>query len=163
VQIRPERFEDHAAIRAVTTAAFQSSPYGHNGEADIVEALRAAGVLEVSLVAAEAADVVGHAAWSPVRIDVAEGDWFGLGPVSVAPAWQGRGVGQALVREGLRMIEAQGAAGCVVVGDPGYYGRFGFETDPALRYGEAPAYLQRLILRGPAPRGEVRYHAAFDG
>ncbi|MGZ3276119.1 MAG: GNAT family N-acetyltransferase [Caulobacteraceae bacterium] len=162
MRIRPERARDHAAIRAVTVAAFQSSSHGHNGEADIVDALRAAGVLTVSLVAEIDEEIVGHGAWSPVAIAEAEGDWYGLGPLSVAPAWQGRGVGQALVREGLRVLGALGPAGCVVVGDPAYYGRFGFENDPALRYGEASPYLQRLVLRGRPPRGEVRYHQAFD-
>jgi predicted N-acetyltransferase YhbS len=162
VSIRPERSQDRAAIRAVTIAAFESSDYGHHGEADIVDALRAAGALVVSLVAEADREIVGHVAYSPVRINEAEGDWYGLGPVSVAPAWQGRGVGQALVREGLRGIEAFGAAGCVVLGDPAFYGRFGFESDPALRCGPEPSpYLQRLILRGAMPKGEVRYHAAF--
>jgi predicted N-acetyltransferase YhbS len=162
VLIRRERPADHAAIRAVTVAAFEGSAYGHSGEADIVEALRAAAALTVSLVAEADGDVIGHAAFSPVRIETAEGDWHGLGPLSVAPVWQGRGVGQGLVREGLKALEALGAAGCVVVGDPAYYGRFGFQNDPALRYGEASPYLQRLVLRGRPPSGEVRYHAAFD-
>ena len=55
-----------------------------------------------------------------------------------------------------------GAAGCVVVGDPAYYGRFGFLNDPDLRYGEASPYLQRLVLQGRPPSGAVRYPAAFD-
>ena len=98
-----------------------------------------------------------------LRIADAEGGWYGLGPLSVAPAWQGRGVGQALVQDGLRALEALGAAGCVVLGDPAYYGRFGFESDLALRYGPEPSpYLQRLVLRGAPPRGEVRYDPAFE-
>jgi predicted N-acetyltransferase YhbS len=162
VRIRPERPEDHAAIRAVTIAAFEGSAYGHNGEADIVDALRAAGALTVSLVALEDDELVGHAAFSPVRISAADGDWYGLGPLSVAPGWQGRGVGHSLVREGLREIEALGAAGCVVLGDPAYYGRFGFESDPTLYYREPSPYLQRLVLRSAAPSGEVRFHPAFE-
>ncbi len=52
----------------------------------------------------------------------------------------------------------------MVLGDPGYYGRFGFESDPALYYADAPApYFQRLVLNGPAPRGEAFYHPAFGG
>jgi len=146
----------------VTVAAFENSAHGHHNEADIVEALRADGALAVSLVAAADGGIVGHAAWSPVRITVCEGDWYGLGPLAVAPAWQGRGVGQALVREGLKQLEGLGAAGCVVVGDPAYYGRFGFLNDPDLRYGEASPYLQRLVLQGRPPSGAVRYPAAFD-
>jgi predicted N-acetyltransferase YhbS len=161
--IRAERPVDHAAIRAVTVAAFESSAYGHHNEADIVEALRASGALMVSLVVEADGAIVGHVAFSRVRIAEAEGDWHGLAPLSVAPDWQGRGVGQALVREGLCVLEAIRAAGCVVLGDPAYYGRFGFESDGALRYGpEASPYLQRLVLHGRPPSGEVQYHPAFD-
>ena len=162
MRIRLERPEDHAAIRAVTAAAFGGSSYGHNGEADIVEALRADGALTVSLAAEAEGEIVGHVAFSPVAITTAEGDWYGLGPISVAPDHQGRGVGAALTREGLQALEALKASGCVVLGDPGYYGRFGFKSDPALRYGPDPSpYLQRLVMRGPAPCGEVRYHPSF--
>ena len=160
--IRAERPADHAAIRAVTVAAFESSTYGHHNEAEIVEALRAAGALSVSLVAEADGEIVGHVGFSLVQITDAEGDWHGLAPLSVAPAWQGRGVGRALVRDGLCVVEAIRAAGCVVLGDPAYYGRFGFQSDPALRYREASPYLQRLVLCGSAPGGEVRYHPAFD-
>jgi predicted N-acetyltransferase YhbS len=147
----------------VTVAAFERSAYGHHNEADIVEALRAAGVLTVSLVAETDGEIVGHVAFSWVRIAEAVGDWHGLGPLSVAPGWRRRGVGQALVREGLYVLEAVRASGCVVLGDPAYYGRFGFAGDPALGYGpEASPYLQSLVLRGRAPSGEVRYHAAFE-
>jgi predicted N-acetyltransferase YhbS len=161
--IRPERPDDHAAIRAVTIAAFGGSSYGHNGEAGIVETLREDDALTVSLVADAGGQIIGHVAFSPVAITTAEGDWYGLGPMSVAPVHQGRGVGAALMREGLRTIAAMGASGCVVLGDPGYYGRFGFEADPAIRYGpEVSPYLQRLIFEGPAPSGDVRYRAAFE-
>jgi predicted N-acetyltransferase YhbS len=161
--IRPERAADVAAIRAVTVAAFEGSAYGHHNEADIVEALRAAGVLTVSLVAEADGEIVGHIAFSWVQIAEPAGDWHGLGPLSVAPRWQRRGVGQALVREGLCVVEAIRASGCVVLGDPAYYGRFGFQSDPALRYGPAASpYLQRLIFHGRPPAGEVQYHAAFE-
>ena len=164
MRIRSERPEDHAAIRAVTVAAFERSSYGHNGEADIVEALRADAALTVSLVAEAEGEIVGHVAFSPVAITTAEGDWYGLGPISVAPAHQGAGVGLALMQEGLRALGALKASGCVVLGDPSYYRRFGFESDPALRYGpEASPYLQRLVMRGAAPSGAVRYHPSFDG
>lgn len=148
----------------MTAAAFAGSPYGHNGEASIVEALRAEGVLTVSLVAALQDEVVGHVAFSPVRIAGAEGGWYGLGPVSVDPAHQRQGTGQALIRAGLDQLGELDAAGCVVLGEPDYYRRFGFESDPALfcAYGPAP-YFQRLVLNGPAPRGEAVYHPAFGG
>jgi predicted N-acetyltransferase YhbS len=161
--IRAERPEDIAAIGELTTAAFKAASHSSGTEPGIVDALRAAGVLTLSLVAVEAGRVVGHVAFSPVRIETAEGDWYGLGPVSVEPARQGRGVGQALILAGLEQLKALKAAGCVVLGAPAYYGRFGFRSDPALRYGEAPApYFQRLVFEGPPPSGQARYHPAFE-
>ncbi len=67
--IRDEQESDAAAIRAVTLAAFANKPYSQQTEAAIVEALRAAAALDVSLVAVEGADVVGHVAFSPVSIN----------------------------------------------------------------------------------------------
>jgi predicted N-acetyltransferase YhbS len=163
MQIRPERAEDAAAIGALTRAAFAGARYSAGTEAAIIEALRAESVLTLSLVAVEGDEIIGHAAFSPVRIDGEDGGWFGLGPVSVAPAWQRGGVGSALIREGLRTLVARSAAGCVVLGNPAYYGRFGFESDPALRYGQAPsAHFQRLVFQGPAPLGVVTYHPSFE-
>ena len=164
VVIRAERPEDAAAIGRITAEAFAGTSYGHNGEAGIVEALRADGALTGSLVTVQDGEVVGHVAFSPVGIAGAGGGWYGLGPVSVAPAHQKRGLGQALIRAGLDRLGELDAAGCVVLGDPGYYRRFGFESDPALHYADAPApYFQRRLLNGPAPRGEAVYHPAFSG
>jgi putative acetyltransferase len=163
MHIRTERPEDANAIHFVTEAAFKEALHASYTEAKIVDALRAAGALSVSLVATEDGAIVGHVAFSPVKISDGARDWFGLGPVSVTPPRQGQGIGQALVREGLRRLEALGAAGCVVLGDPGYYGRFGFAYDPGLTYGDIPpGYFQRLTLTGAAPKGEVAYHAGFD-
>ena len=161
--IRAECSDDTNAIRLLTEAAFKDAPHTRHTEARIVEALRAAGALTVSLVAVENEVIVGHVAFSPVTISDGTRDWFGLGPVSVTPGRQGEGIGQALIREGLRRLEAAGAAGCVVLGEPAYYGRFGFTYDPDLVYGEVPAgYFLRLALGGVPPKGEVTYHAGFD-
>jgi predicted N-acetyltransferase YhbS len=162
VDIRPEHPTDAAAIRAVTTAAFKNVPYSNQTEADIIDALRAAGALTVSLVASCDDGIVGHVAFSPVAVAEAEGNWYGLGPVSVKPDQQARGVGQALVRAGLQRLAALNATGCVVLGYPRYYRRFGFESDAALFYEGGPrSHFQRLVLRGPSPRGRVVYHPAF--
>lgn len=161
--VRPETPADAAAIRQVTEAAFASAPHSSGTEAAIVDALRAAGALALSYVADEADALVGHAAFSPVTTSDGATGWFGLGPVSVRPNRQGAGVGQALIRAGLAALRDQGAAGCVVLGDPRYYGRFGFTSDPALRYGDVPSgYFQRIVFRGSPPAGEVTYHASFD-
>lgn len=163
MQIRSERFGDADTIRAVTIAAFKHAPYSSQTEGDIVDALRSAGALTLSLVALQDDEIVGHVAFSPVTIKTAAGDWYGLGPVSVRPDRQRRGVGQALIRDGLDRLRVVSAAGCVVFGEPAYYGRFGFESDPALVYAGAPlGYFQRLVFRGPAPCGEVRYHGSFE-
>ncbi len=163
MNIRPETQADVASIRSVTTAAFALAEHSSGTEAAIVDALRDAGALELSLVAEIDGAVVGHVGFSPVRIDGVAGDWFGLGPVSVLPAVQRRGVGSALIRQGLDLLRSRGATGCVVLGDPRYYGRFGFSSNHGLRYGDVPRQsFQSLVLSGPRPTGEVRYHAGFD-
>ena len=160
--IRDERPEDIAAIRAVTDTAFQNAPHSNQAESRIVDALRHAGTLSVSLVAIDGQALIGHVAFSPVRISDGSADWYGLGPVSIEPARQCEGIGSVLIREGLARLETLGARGCVVLGEPVYYRRFGFVTDPSLRYpGVPPAYFQRLVLRGPPPQGDVAYDPAF--
>jgi putative acetyltransferase len=163
MDIRPEAPEDADSIAKITDAAFKPMPHA-GSEARIVEALRRDGALAVSLVAEADGAAVGHVAFSPVRVDGREGPWFGLGPVSVRPDLQRQGLGSALIREGLRRLTELGAETCVVLGDPRYYGRFGFTHDPALTYRgfPMPEAFQRLVLRGEAPRGEVTYHSAFD-
>jgi putative acetyltransferase len=106
---------------------------------------------------------MGHAAFSPVAIEGGAGAWFGLGPVSVRPDVQRRGIGQALIRRGLDRLREARTGGCVVLGDPHYYGRFGFEHDPQLSYGDVPPpYFQMLSFGGARPTGPVTYHPAFD-
>ena len=163
MKIRPENFGDASTIHTLTEAAFEHAPHSDHNEARIVDALREAGALTLSLVAEDGGQIVGHAAFSPVRINGREGGWFGLGPVSVRPDRQKAGVGSAIVRDGLQRLRVMGAQGCVVFGNPAYYGRFGFAADPRLRYAGAPdGYFQRLVLTGEAPVGEAAYHPSFD-
>ena len=162
MQIRPERAQDIAAIHALTREAFANAPHRDGTEQDVIDALRAAGALSVSLVAEEADGVIGHVALSPVTLRDGSDGWYGLGPVSVAPAQQGRGVGSALMRAALAALQARGANGCVLLGDPAYYGRFGFRADARLRLAGVPAeYFQAVLLRGEWPDADVRYHGAF--
>lgn len=166
--IRPEQPGDIEAIRALTTEAFATAPHSSGTEAAIVDGLRAAGALTLSLVAVEgdetSNEILGHAAFSPVTIDGEERGWFGLGPVSVRTGRQRGGIGSELIREGLRRLRENGAGGCVLLGDPGYYGRFGFAADPTLVLeGVPPEYFMRLGFGAELPAGTVRYHAAFDG
>ena len=162
--IRPEQPADADAIRALTTDAFATASHSSGTEAAIVDGLRVAEALTLSLVAVEDGEIVGHVAFSPVTIDGAERGWFGLGPVSVRPRRQRDGIGSGLIREGLRRLRTMGAAGCVLLGDPAYYDRFGFANDPALVLeGVPPEYFMRLGFGAETPAGTVRYHAAFDG
>lgn len=161
--IRKEVASDAAAIDAVTVAAFHAAAHTSHTEQFIIRALRKDGQLAVSLVAEEDGTVVGHVAVSPVAISDGTSGWYGLGPVSVAPESQGQGIGTQLMERALSELKALGAAGCVVLGEPGYYSRFGFAAEPALVLRGVPAeYFQAISLAGALPRGEVKYHEAFD-
>ncbi|MEO4048249.1 N-acetyltransferase [Pseudomonas sp. CAU 1711] len=160
--IRPERPGDTCAIEALTIAAFRDAPHSDHTEQFIVSALRAAGALSLSLVAEEADAILGHVALSPVSISSGATGWFGLGPISVAPERQGQGIGTRLMHEALDTLRTQGAAGCVLLGDPAYYRRFGFRPEPELVLADVPAeYFQALSFGQPLPRGMVTYHQAF--
>ena len=163
MRIRLEGPADVEFIRGVVREAFESAPHSSGTEAAIVDALRQAGALTLSLVAEGEGEVIGHIAFSPVTINGECRGWYGLGPVAVRPHRQRQGIGQALVRAGLDGLKERGAAGCVVVGDPNYYGRFGFKSDPELRYGDIPPpYLQRFSFGDERPSGLVAYHEAFE-
>jgi putative acetyltransferase len=163
VNLRSERPEDVPAIEALTAAAFLDAPHSSHTEHFIVNALRRAGQLTVSRVAEIGGVLVGHVAVSPVTITDGSAGWYGLGPVSVLPAQQRRGIGSRLVADALQLLRAQGAAGCVVLGEPGFYGRFGFRAVPELVLPEVPqAYFQALAFTESRPRGSVAYHTAFQ-
>lgn len=118
--IRDETRCDIEAITTVTKAAFENHPISQGTEQFIITALREAGALTVSLVAELDGQVVGHVALSPVTMSDGTPDWYGLGPLSVLPAYQRQGIGKALMREVMTRLRSLGAAGCVLVGDPAY-------------------------------------------
>ena len=162
MEIRPERPGDEAEIAALITGAFAGADHSDGTEANIVERLRQNGALTLSLVAEIGGAIVGHVAYSKVTIDGTEAGWFGLGPVAVSPLHQRGGIGDRLIREGLDRLREIGSAGCVVLGDPAYYRRFGFVTDAGLRFpGPPPEYFQSLPFIGDIPNGVVAYHSAF--
>lgn len=152
--VRPERAEDLAHIRAVHEASFPT-----RAEADLVDALRAAGRLAISRVAEEGDTIIGHVAFSPVNVSGAAGLAVGLGlaPVAVLPTWRRRGIGERLVRDGLEAGLRLDRGFVVVLGDPNYYARCGFV--PASRWGLRDAFgggeaFQALELRhGAIPAG----------
>lgn len=170
MQIRPERAADHAAVRALHAAAFETP-----AEAALVDRLRREASPLVSIVAVEtdaaAGGLVGHILFSPVELTGAPGvRIMGLAPMAVMPARQREGIGAALVRSGLDACRALGQHAVVVLGHSAYYPRFGFE--PAARFMlhceyDVPAgafmalELESGSLDGHA--GLVRYHPAFAG
>jgi len=162
VNIREETPADLRRIEAVTVSAFLNAPHTSHAEQHIVNALREAGKLEVSLVAEVDGTVIGHVAISPVVISGGASGWFGLGPISVIPECQRRGVGSQLTREALRVLQDNGASGCVVLGEPEYYSRFGFQAVASLVLpGVPPEYFQALSFGSSTPNGIVTYHEAF--
>lgn len=162
ILIRRESDADVQAIAEATKAAFESHPHSRQTEPFIVAALRKAGALAVSLVAEDAGRVVGHVAFSPVAMPEGLPDWYGLGPVSVLPARQREGIGTSLVEHGLAALHALGAKGCVLVGDPAYYRRFGFRPHPGLAVGGVPpGYVLALPFADGPGNGEVVFHSAF--
>jgi putative acetyltransferase len=155
--IRDERPEDAAAIRALLEAAF-----GGPAEADLVARLREDGDVVLALVAEDAGRIVGHVLLSRLTAPFPA---LALAPVAVLPARQRRGIGGRLIRAALERATAAGWQAVLVVGEPAYYRRFGF--DPALARGlacpYAGPYLMALALQGElaATTGDIAYPPAF--
>ncbi|MES2026065.1 MAG: N-acetyltransferase [Pseudomonadota bacterium] len=161
--IRSEQHSDIQAITDVTRAAFADHPHSDHCEQFIINALRDASALSISLVAEIDDQVVGHIAFSPVSISDGSTDWYGLGPVSVLPQWQKQGIGKALINHGLALLKENHAKGCVLLGEPEYYRRFGFQHKTNLILeGVPPEYFLTLSFDGNLPNGKVNYHAAFS-
>jgi putative acetyltransferase len=165
MEIRPEHSQDAGAIAAVTGAAF-----GRPDEARMVTALRASDgfVPELSLVAVDAGNVVGHVMSTYVGVEGLSRRLLELGPLSVLPARQGEGIGSALVRASLAAADARGEPLLLVLGHPGYYPRFGFR--PAAELGLEPpdgipdeAFMAAPLRAYDASlRGRVVFPPAFD-
>jgi putative acetyltransferase len=162
IMIRDEKKDDCAVITEVTAAAFETMEISSHTEQFIVEALRSAKALTVSLVAEVDSRVVGHIAFSPLVMSDGTSDWYGLGPVSVLPAYQRMGIGKALIQEGLNRLKDLGARGCCLVGHPQYYTKFGFENTAGLALeGVPPEVFFALSFDGLVPQGTVTFHEAF--
>ncbi|MBN2183553.1 MAG: N-acetyltransferase [Sedimentisphaerales bacterium] len=160
--IRNEKKSDFEAISEITRAAFENEPHSNQTEQFIITALRAARSLTVSLVAEMEGKVVGHIAFSPVTIDGRNCDWYGLGPISVSPEHQRQGIGKSMIQEGFRLLKKSGAKGCVLVGDPGYYKRFGFKNLPCLILeGVPPENFLALPFGENNAHGIVVFHEGF--
>jgi putative acetyltransferase len=161
--LRVESTADIGAIGTLTEAAFRDKEFSQQTEQHIVTALREAGALTISLVADRSGEVIGHIAFSPVTISDGTQGWFCLGPVSVVPEYQGQGVGSALIREGLARLRQLGAGGCVLIGHPTYYPRFGFGHHEGLTHdGVPPEVFFCMSFDGTWPHGTVTEHPAFQ-
>jgi putative acetyltransferase len=164
VHIRCESAADLSAIHAVNSAAFE-----RRLEADLVDALRQTAQPIVSLVAACDGSIVGHIPFSPVTLSRhPDSKIIGLAPMAVLPGEQRRGIGSALVREGLTRCKDLGYGAVVVLGHRNYYPRFGFK--PAATFNLKSEYdvpddvfmvleLTPNHLQGKS--GTIQYHSAF--
>jgi putative acetyltransferase len=160
--IRKETVADIEAITEVTIAAFKNHPISKHTEQFIINALRDADALTISLVAEIGGRVVGHIAFLPVIISDGTKDWYGLGPISVLPDYQKQGTGKSLINQGLSLLKDMGGKGCALVGDPNYYKRFGFKNYPELIHEGVP---QEVFLSLPfnekVPQGTIIFHEGF--
>jgi putative acetyltransferase len=164
LSIRPEGPADAAAIRKVLEAAFPAAD-----EARLVGLLRAGGHLLLSLVAEEDEAVVGHIAFSPVRVDgeSAEVGGIGLAPLAVRPDFQRPGIGSQLIREGLSACDRAGYGYVVVLGEPALYRRFGFDRADLRglgnEFGADDAFMVLELRDGAIPRrgGVARFGPEF--
>lgn len=159
--IRPERAEDWQAIRAVNVAAFATPD-----EARLVEQLRRDGDLVLSLVAERGGAIIGHVAFSRVRVEdsTRSHDGVALAPVAVTPSRQRQSVGTSLITRGLALLAEQDESMVFVLGDPAYYRRFGFDADAATSFSSdyaGPCFQLRRLSRSGVASGRVRYPAAF--
>lgn len=160
--IRDEDPRDYHAISEVTAAAFAPMEISSHTEQFVIDALRAADALTVSLVAELDGHVVGHIAFSPVTMSDGTAGWYGLGPVSVLPEFQRNGIGRALIEAGLSRLKGIQAKGCCLVGHPQYYQQFGFENVEGLAYEGVPQeFFFALSFEGSVPEGLVLFHEGF--
>jgi putative acetyltransferase len=165
VKIRAETPTDLPAIREINEQAF-----GQKLEADLVDAIRASDrfVPELSLVAEEEDELVGHVLLSYVDLEPGSHKILQLGPLAVMPRRQRRGVGTALMTEALRVSEERGEPMVMIEGSPAYYGRFGFRRSQELGIEPPPRvepkYFMVCTLRAydPALRGRAVYSEAFQ-
>lgn len=161
--IRKEKREDICAITSVIDIAFTNHPHSTNNESKIVNLLRDTNKLELSLVATDNGEVVGHVGFSRIYVNSCDYGWFGLAPLSVHPNYQGCGIGETLVKRGIEELQGSGAKGCVLLGNPEYYCKFGFKRDENLILPGVPqSYFLTLPFNDFTPQGNASFDRAFD-
>ena len=163
VLIRPERSEDHQAIHDVTQRAFARMPYADGNEQELISRLRDAGVLALSLVADHDGHIIGQVTITPAEAADGSLGWYALGPVAVEPAFKHQGIGSAMISSAIDWMKTQVAAGCILIGNPAYYGRFGFQPFPQLAPADQPAQFFQILPLGVAePPCIIAFHPLFS-
>jgi putative acetyltransferase len=147
VSIRSETRADFQAIHHLTNRAFDGKPYSDGTEPELIDRMRASDALVFSLVAELDKSIVGHVALSPAFAEDGSEGWYALGPISVEPALQRKGVGAMLIRDAMIRLTQVKARGCIVLGDVNYYTRHGFVPRPDLAHLGEPAehFMVRLL------------------
>lgn len=160
--IRPEHADDYAAIYDGTKRAFAPTLFAGGDEQEWIGRFRGAGVLALSLLAEMDGRVVGQITLTPAFAADGSPGWFALGPIAVAPEFPSKKIGSEMMGAVIVWLREQDAAGCVLVGNPAYYSRFGFKRYPALAPEREPAeYYQILPLRVKEPSVVVGFHPLF--
>lgn len=162
MEIRNEIPADFQVIHELTATAFAPKAFSDGTEPAIIDDLRKADDLTLSLVAIKDNVLVGHVAFSPVAIGSTKTGWYGLGPVSVLPKLQSQGIGTAIINEGLARLRQIPAKGCALIGDPKYYSRLGFISDGNLHYDGVPDHhVQWIGFNNEQPTGQLIFSPAF--
>ncbi|GAB5487337.1 MAG: N-acetyltransferase [Parasphingorhabdus sp.] len=162
VDVVPEQAGDEKAISDLTERAFTPMPFSEGDEQGLINVLRDHDALTISLVAKQDDKIVGHIAFSPAFPDDGSDGWYTLGPVSVEPELQKMGVGSQMIRKGLNMLQDRNANGCILIGNPEYYRRFGFEAAPeSCPDGEPAEYYQMIWFGDEKPQQVIGFHKLF--
>lgn len=162
--IRKECGSDCDAIRSITERAFDGMPYAGGDEQDVIDRLRSANALTLSLVAIVDGELVGHICFSPAELEDGSCPWFALGPVSVVPERQRQGIGTALIESGLAQVRKLNGLGCILTGNPKYYEKFGFQLAPDHAPPNEPVeYFMLKLLSAHPPVGQFSFHGGFYG
>ncbi len=158
--------EQITEVKSLLYQAFLNHPHGDPKrgptEHKIVEKLVQDSANVASMVAIDNNKIVGFITYSKVSFDNDMGEWVGLGPIAVLPEYQGRGVGKVLIKESMRIINEK-YEGCVVMGEPSYYLKFGFKVVEGLFFEGVPQefFLTTWKNKDIKPQGAVSYHSAF--
>jgi putative acetyltransferase len=172
IEVRNKLPGDEAQICEVTKSAFETSEFGHNGEAGLIDQLRSEGAAAISLVAEYENQIVGHILFSPATIEWTSRSSTGLGlaPVSVVPEFQRQRIGSRLIEAGLEAAANGTSEFVIVLGHPDYYPKFGFTPASAsnvrCEFEGVPdeAFMIRWAEQsGPCDdSGIAKYHSAFS-